>query len=167
MQNQRILFFTDNEALVHVINKQSCRDNNLMLLVRRLGLVCLEWIFVLKQSISQVCTIFSPMPILGWNCRPLNNRHQPTWILIPQRSLAISGTSYLLRSSLQPSSILTYQRAWKLCYKSYNSVFDLPFNFLPISPSLLPLFTAYMFKFNYVPCTVTTDISALGYSHKL
>lgn len=42
MQNQRILLFTDNEALVHVINKQSCRDNNVMLLVRRLGLVCLE-----------------------------------------------------------------------------------------------------------------------------
>ena len=42
MQNQRIIFFTDNEALVHVINKQSCRDKNLMFLVRRLVLVCLE-----------------------------------------------------------------------------------------------------------------------------
>ena len=42
MENQRILFFTDNEALVHVINKQSCRDKNLMFLVRRLVLVCLE-----------------------------------------------------------------------------------------------------------------------------
>ena len=42
MQNQRILFFTDNEALVHVINKQSCRDKNLMFLVHRLVLVCLE-----------------------------------------------------------------------------------------------------------------------------
>ncbi len=26
MRNHSILFFTDNEALVHVINKQSCRD---------------------------------------------------------------------------------------------------------------------------------------------
>ena len=42
MQNQRILFFTDNEALVHVINKKSCWDKNLMFLVRRLVLVCLE-----------------------------------------------------------------------------------------------------------------------------
>lgn len=42
MQNQKILFFTDNEALVHIINKQSCRDKNLMFLVRRLVLVCLE-----------------------------------------------------------------------------------------------------------------------------
>ena len=30
MQNRCILFFTDNEALVHVINKQSCKDKELM-----------------------------------------------------------------------------------------------------------------------------------------
>ena len=42
MQNSRILFFTDNEALVHVINKQSCRDRDLMFFVRKLVLVCLR-----------------------------------------------------------------------------------------------------------------------------
>ena len=42
MCNRRILFFTDNEALVHVINKQSCRDKELMVFVRRLVLVCLS-----------------------------------------------------------------------------------------------------------------------------
>ena len=29
MKNRCILFFTDNEALVYVINKQSCRDNDI------------------------------------------------------------------------------------------------------------------------------------------
>ena len=44
MQNQRILFFTDNGALVHVINKQCCRDKDLMVFVRRLVLVCyISW----------------------------------------------------------------------------------------------------------------------------
>ena len=76
-------------------------------------------------------------------------------------------TSYLQRSSLQPSSIPTYRRAWALFYKFYNSVFHLPFTFLPISPSLMALFIAYMFNFHYSPSTVTTYISALGYSHKL
>ena len=42
MQNRRVLFFTDNEALVHVINKQSCRDKHLMFFVRELVLVCLR-----------------------------------------------------------------------------------------------------------------------------
>ena len=30
MKDQRVLFFTDNEALVHVINRQTCRDKDLM-----------------------------------------------------------------------------------------------------------------------------------------
>lgn len=42
MQNHCILFFTDNEALVHVINKQSCQDKSLMFFVRKLVAVCLK-----------------------------------------------------------------------------------------------------------------------------
>ena len=42
MQNRYILFFTDNETLVHVINKQSCRDKALMFFMRKLVLVCLQ-----------------------------------------------------------------------------------------------------------------------------
>ena len=42
MRNQRITFFTDNEALVHVINESSCRDKFLMSFVRRLVFVCLQ-----------------------------------------------------------------------------------------------------------------------------
>ena len=42
MRNQRITFFTDNEALVHVINKNSCRDKFLMSFMRQLVLVCLQ-----------------------------------------------------------------------------------------------------------------------------
>ena len=48
MRNQSILFFTDNEALVHVINKQSYRDKTLMMFVRKLVLVCLEHNIVFK-----------------------------------------------------------------------------------------------------------------------
>lgn len=42
MRNQRITFFTDNEALVHVINKNRGRDKLLMSFVRRRVLVCLQ-----------------------------------------------------------------------------------------------------------------------------
>lgn len=42
MRNQGITFFTDNEALVHVINENSCRDKLLMSFVRRLVFVCLQ-----------------------------------------------------------------------------------------------------------------------------
>lgn len=50
MRNCRILFFTDNEALVYVINKQSCRDRELMFFVRRLVLVCLSHNIVFKAK---------------------------------------------------------------------------------------------------------------------
>lgn len=50
MRNQRILFFTDNEALVHVINKQSCRDTSLMFFVRKLVLACLLHNIVFKAK---------------------------------------------------------------------------------------------------------------------
>ena len=42
MQNRCILFLTDTEALVHVINKQSCKDKILMFFVGKLVVVCLE-----------------------------------------------------------------------------------------------------------------------------
>ena len=36
LANTRILFQTDNESIVYVINKQSCKDKHLMHLVRQL-----------------------------------------------------------------------------------------------------------------------------------
>jgi hypothetical protein len=44
-----ILFFTDNEALVHVI-KQSCKDKALMFFVRKLVLVCLNHNILFKAK---------------------------------------------------------------------------------------------------------------------
>ena len=42
MSNHSILFFTDNKALEHVINKQSCTDKSWMFFIRKLVLVCLQ-----------------------------------------------------------------------------------------------------------------------------
>ena len=75
--------------------------------------------------------------------------------------------SFLLCSSLQPSSIPTYQRAWKIFQQFFNSTFQHPFSGLPISPSVLALFIAYLFNAQYAPSTVTTYVSTLGYVHKL
>ena len=50
MQNRCILFLTDNEALVYVINKQSCRDKNLMFFVRKLVLICLQHNILFKAK---------------------------------------------------------------------------------------------------------------------
>ena len=75
--------------------------------------------------------------------------------------------SFLLRSSLQPSSIPTYKRAWKLFHQFFANLFQLLFPGLPISLSVLALFIAYLFDKHYAPSTVNTYVSALGFSHKL
>ena len=41
--NQKVRFFTDNEALVSVINKQTSRDPHIMTLFRRMILTCLTF----------------------------------------------------------------------------------------------------------------------------
>ena len=43
MRNQRITFFTDNAALVDIINKSTSRDVIVMIFVRRLVLACLKF----------------------------------------------------------------------------------------------------------------------------
>lgn len=50
MSNQCILFFTDNESLVHVINKQTCEDRILMAFVRKLVSICLHHNILFKAK---------------------------------------------------------------------------------------------------------------------
>ena len=50
IRDRCITFFTDNEALVHVINKSTCRDTTLMVFVRKLVLVCLRHNILFKAK---------------------------------------------------------------------------------------------------------------------
>ena len=93
---------------------------------------------------------------------------------MPHRDFPVSAAtelavivSTLMTSSLQPSSLPTYKRAWKLYNQFLHSTFHGVFMALPISPPNLALFIAYLFDNHYAPSTVTTYVSALGYSHKL
>lgn len=40
LENRCIVFFTDNDAVVHIINRQTSKDKTIMVLVRRLVLNC-------------------------------------------------------------------------------------------------------------------------------
>jgi len=75
--------------------------------------------------------------------------------------------STLLQSSLQPSSLPTYQRAWKLFSQFLHVILPSVSATLPISPPVLALFIAHMYDRHYAPSTVSTYVSALGYCHKL
>ena len=68
---------------------------------------------------------------------------------------------------MQPSSIPTYQRAWKLYSHFSSSIFHIPNISWPISPTNLGLFIAFMFQHHYAASTAYTYVSALGYCHRL
>lgn len=61
----------------------------------------------------------------------------------------------------------TYRRAWKLYSQFSCAAFQSALVTLPISPSDLGLFIAYMFQHQYAASTANTYVSALGYCHRL
>ena len=50
LTNQKILFMSDNAAVVHVINKQTCKEQTLMHLIRRLVLSSLSFNILFKAK---------------------------------------------------------------------------------------------------------------------
>ena len=50
IRDKCLTIFADNEALVHVINKSTCKDTTLMIFVRKLVLVCLRQNILFKAK---------------------------------------------------------------------------------------------------------------------
>lgn len=50
LANKKILFMSDNEAIVHVLNKQSCKEKTLMKLIRRPVLTYLSYNIYFKAK---------------------------------------------------------------------------------------------------------------------
>ena len=72
-----------------------------------------------------------------------------------------------MQSSLQSSSLPTYQRAWNLFHRFTRLTFPgLPLQF-PISIPMFCLFIAYLYDLKYAASTANTYVSALSYSHNL
>ena len=125
MRNKHITFFTDNAALLDIINKSTFCDVTVMVFVRRLVLACLQFNILFHPQ--HVAVGVRPTPtVIPSHLLPL---YSP---LLPCRELQ------LIQSSLQPSSIPTYRRARKLCSEFLSAVFQSASVNLPISP---PFFT--------------------------
>lgn len=75
--------------------------------------------------------------------------------------------STLLQSSLQPSSVPVYRRAWKLYTQFSDTIFRAAAVSLPISPPNVAFFISYLFQRNYASSTANSYVSALGYFHRI
>ena len=136
MQNQRIIFFTDNAALVDIINKATSRDPTVMIFVRRLVLAWLRFNILfqaqhvpgvknsLADSLSRL-QVSGPVQAASTSGRASDSDNY-TGTSIATQLAAIMST--LLQSSLQPSSIPTYRMAtlfsfFPIC-AGHSSYFD-------------------------------------------
>ena len=174
MKNKRVLFFTDNEALVHVINKNSCRDLLLMSFVRKLVLSCLKHNILFRVRHvpgihNNLADSLSRLQIqLFQQLAPRS--HAPNSDGCPSTHAASKledVVTHLISSSLQPSSIPTYRRAWKLYRNFIFSTVGNPSSDFPVPPVTLALLIAHLYQHNYSSSTVNTYVSALGYWHRL
>ena len=144
MQNHCILFSTDNESLVHVINKKSCKDKSLMynILFKAKHIPGihnkLAWLLILLSGPNLQAT--------AW--------HQLTWIAFQQTFPSTSFPearqySYAFDSIEPPSIIYSclygYMRAWKLFTQFHSFIFRTAQFTLPIYLATLALFISYMF----------------------
>lgn len=74
---------------------------------------------------------------------------------------------YLMKSSLQPSSISTYHRDWNLSYQFLFHILPDSNSDMPVPPPTLALLIAYLFDRHYAASSFNTYVSTIGYSHKL
>ena len=175
MANRSVLFFTDNKALVYVINKQSCKDKTLMQFVRKLVLVCLQNNILFKAkhitgTYNRLADLLSRFQVPTFKREAPASMHSCATGTSLQFCCHKIGRYYFPLNpvtSLQQSPLATYRRAWKVFDQFYINVFDTVSYTLPISPHTLAFFIAYMFDRDYAPATVSTYVSAIGYSHKL
>ena len=68
----------------------------------------------------------------------------------------------ILTASLSQSSREAYHRSWKLLQKWHLGQVT-----LPISPSDLCNFIAYLFENGYSPSSISSHVCAIGYLHKI
>ena len=93
----------------------------------------------------------------------VSDRHTPSLVAAELANVLL----LLVKSSLQPSSIPRYQRAWNLYYQFLFHTFPSSYSDKPVPPATLALFIVYLFDQHYAPSTVNTYVSAIGYTHKL
>lgn len=167
LSNQKILFFSDNLAVVQVVNKQSCKDKTLMKLVRRLVVAAMKNNILFKAKhipgkqnvLADYLSRFKfqeDCPMVGLNANSSAKR----------ADLHLSQSSQqLLQASLSPSAKQLYLRSWTLLHKFCVSN-NLPFSF-PFSVIIICNFVGDLFTQGLGPATITSHVSAISYVHKL
>ena len=170
LANKCILFHTDNQGLVEVINRKPTKDRQLLVLLRELVLQCLKHniLFraihvpgVLNVKADALSRLQVQVPRLGYgSCTNTSTSPSSTTELA-------SVTRHLLSASLSKGSKGVYKRSWSLFVAWAQACLGTCTLSLPLQPAVLALFISHLYSLRYASSTVTSYLSAISYAHKL
>ena len=166
MRNKCIVFLSDNQAVVEIINKQTSKDSSIMVLLRHFVLSTLKYNILFALTAKAGCFI-SPT---GREIQITSTFRRPTTDAGsggPNTQQLAHHLTELLHSAITKGSRRTYERAWKT-YVEFSSEFcDSRRSLLPVSVNNLALFISYLSAKKFASSTISTYVSTLSYVHKL
>lgn len=171
LQNKCIVFHTDNEAVMHIINKQTSKDKTLMSSVRRLVIQCLHFNILFQaqhiQGLNNVLTDHISRQQISQFLQKCPHRNPIFFYNQRSKSDDLRAlSSDLIEHALAPSTYSTYQRALE-CYKDFVTKIEFASKSFPVNFEDIILFIAFCYSKGLASYTVTTYISALGYHNKI
>ena len=103
MANRCVVFFTNNRALVDIINKQTAKKRRVLHSKHVLGILNLECNLLLRLQVEEFRHLASRVD----NKPTLAPPH-----LLPKNGELVEHLKLLLQSAISPGSRRTYQQAW-------------------------------------------------------
>ena len=168
-----VLLFTDNVALVDIINKQTSKDEGILILLRSLVLCCLRFNILFRFRhipgfLNRRADSLSRFQVAEFKAlTPRRGHSSDSCARRPTAREVVDTLQVLVRSSISEGSKKTHQRAWSV-YSQFSGHFGgslIPTR--PLSPAAVALFISYLSASKLAPSSISSYISALSYAHKL
>ena len=137
LKNKRILFYSDNESVVHVINKQTSKHKGFR---RAVGSHVSPRTYILRLDTHRGGTTYKLIVSLACRLRG-SCLSREKWIRCPQQSPTFTTRQLrLLEGSLSTLSLKTYQQAWRIFQHFEINVLSRTTSQFPIPTDALVLF---------------------------
>ena len=113
LANSRVVFWSDNQKVVHVVNTQTSKYTDIMKLVRRLVIICLKFNIRFKRGMfpAHVMRLLTPSLVFRWT-------GFVAWLRTPNHAVAPSRTVFgraCARTEASAGSITGSQHSQHIC----------------------------------------------------
>ena len=170
MANRYVNFHCDNKAIVQVINKQSCKDGEIMKLTRQMVLTAMQYNINFSAShvpgkFNNLADALSRLQVSPQLLRAHGMREQP--VQVPQRLQPNKAhVNALLHASVQSSTTKQYNNVWNNISSFVVNKLRIPLN-LPLQNKTVGLYISHLHLLGLRPSTIQSHLSAISHYHKI